>query len=171
MFKYNETTFTEERLNGMNSMALVALYNAIARQLGGEHDKPVNRFSDKKTAVDRITKVGKLLEVRDQPTPRERSPERSRGTPRQEQPRGARKGREMRFVFPVKGEIKGHRADTHRATLIKLLSQDEGATFVECQEATGWDKKTTYEGIRLLHYYVGYGMRQDDAGRIYLRTK
>jgi hypothetical protein len=82
-----------------------------------------------------------------------------------------RKPRGMRFFFPVADEIKNVRPGTHRATLVELLSTKEGASFEECQAATGWDKKTCYEGIRLLHSYVGYGMTQDAEGRIKLKTK
>jgi hypothetical protein len=82
-----------------------------------------------------------------------------------------RKPRGMRFFFPVADEIKNVRPGTHRATLVDLLSRKEGASFEECQAATGWDKKTCYEGIRLLHSYVGYGMTQDAEGRIKLKTK
>ncbi len=191
MFQYNETTYTQDRLNGMSSMGLVALHNAICRQLGGEHDKPVNRFSDKKTGVERTTKLGKMLEERSSPVTLEAkvqaqeakmralTPEEPKAKPApaprkkvepRSTPQGPRKVREMRFVFPAKDEIKGHRPGTHRSTLVELLSREEGATFEECQKATGWDKKTTYEGIRLLHYYVGYGMKQDDDGRIHLKS-
>lgn len=87
----------------------------------------------------------------------------------------ARKPRGMRFVFPVGDEIKPVRAGTFRAKLVELFSTKPGATFDEALAATwgskeGMDpevaKKTCYEGIRLLHYYVGYGMKQDADGRI-----
>lgn len=91
-----------------------------------------------------------------------------------------RKVRGMRFVFPVGDEIKEARKGTNRALLIELMSRPEGATFDECMAET-WGKstvmddetkrKTTYEGIRLVHYYCGYGMSQDAEGRIRLRIK
>lgn len=86
-----------------------------------------------------------------------------------------RKPRGMRFVFPAGDEIKSVRPGTFRAKLVELFSTGKGATFDEAMAATwgskkGMDeetaKKTTYEGIRLLHYYVGYGMKQDADGRI-----
>lgn len=92
-----------------------------------------------------------------------------------EKPKVERKKRGMRFVFPVGDEIKPVRPGTHRATLLTLFSSTNGATFEEAMAATwGTDpnmdeetqRKTTYEGIRLLHYYVGWGMSQDAEGRI-----
>lgn len=83
-----------------------------------------------------------------------------------------RKLRGFRFVFPVKKEIKNHRPGTNRAKLVEMLSAPGGATFDELVAATwGQDAamtpevqvKTTYEAARLLHFYLGYGMRMDET--------
>lgn len=76
--------------------------------------------------------------------------------------------RRKRMNFPVKSEIKNHREGTKRAMLIEMLSRKNGADFEELMEATGWDYKTCYEGVKLLHSYVGYGLREDENGRIRL---
>lgn len=80
------------------------------------------------------------------------------------------KGRAMSFDFPAKDEIKGHRENTKRAkTLEKLL---KGATFEEIKQLNDWDDRTAYEGIRLLHIKLGYGLSQDpDSGVIKAFTK
>lgn len=102
-------------------------------------------------------------------------PEEAPAAPKEPKEPKARKPRGMRFVFPVGDEIKPVRAGTFRAKLVELFSTKPGATFDEALAATwgskeGMDpevaKKTCYEGIRLLHYYVGYGMKQDADGRI-----
>lgn len=78
-----------------------------------------------------------------------------------------RKKRGMRFVFPARKEgVKPHREGTKRATVVSLLL--EGASFEDVQKATGWSEKDAYEGIRLVHYHLGYGMNQDAQGRIYI---
>jgi hypothetical protein len=66
-------------------------------------------------------------------------------------------------------KIGSVRPNTKRAALLELLSRKGGATFQECMMATGWSRKDCYEGIRLLHYYVGYGLNQDkDTGKIWV---
>lgn len=95
---------------------------------------------------------------------------------------GPKKKRGRRFVFPSGEELKYIRPGTHRHQLVMMTYQGgetwhDGATFAQCVAAT-WGKeahmdeatqiKTTYEGLRLLHYFCGYGMDQDDEGRITL---
>jgi hypothetical protein len=175
---------------------LVALYNEKAPLVG---DKPVSKFSDRSTAIKRVrallTKIGETKTVTDEtdedtgipdflkkdavsnpinpPAPKAKAEPKAKAAPKPKAEKKVieRKPRGMRFFFPVADEIKNVRPGTHRATLVELLSTKEGASFEECQAATGWDKKTCYEGIRLLHSYVGYGMTQDAEGRIKLKTK
>lgn len=86
----------------------------------------------------------------------------------------ARKPRGKRFVFPKGDKLKPpKREGTYRHTLVKLLTREQGATFKQCMAATwGTDtdmtpeiqEKTTYEAMRLLHYYNGYGSRHLNDG-------
>lgn len=88
----------------------------------------------------------------------------------------ARKPRGISFNFLAKAgedgkaDIKKIRPGTKRALIIDLLSRPNGATFDECRKETDWDVKTCYEGIRLLHFYVGYGIEQQ-GDRIKLHTR
>lgn len=83
---------------------------------------------------------------------------------------GPVKGRKP-FDLPFSGEEpKQYRPGTKRAQTIDLLSRPEGATVEEVMEATGWPYATALEGIKLVHTYVGYGLREDDDSRIYLTT-
>lgn len=70
------------------------------------------------------------------------------------------------FDFKPKATIKDHKPDTKRATVVKMLTSAKGATFAEIQEATEWSDRDCYEGIRLVHGYLGYGLREID-GRIH----
>lgn len=81
-----------------------------------------------------------------------------------------RKKRGRRFVFPALSVIKTAREGSKRALAIRLLTREEGAKFEDIQAATGWNDKDAYEGIRLVHYYVGYGMAQDEDGTIRIFT-
>lgn len=76
-----------------------------------------------------------------------------------------RKVRPMRFVFARSNERKNPKQGTRRHQLLELLLQ--GATFEEVQEKINWTRKQTYEAIRLIHYAHGYGLRQDETGRIF----
>lgn len=91
-----------------------------------------------------------------------------------------RKPRGMRFVFPQGDELKKVREGTMRAKLVQLLTRTRdgtlvGATFEQCLAQTWGTKedmdvetqtKTCYEAMRLLHYYVGYGMKHlDDSDK------
>lgn len=155
----------------LTTSELVSIHNLASQNMGGGR---VNRFSDKATALKRTR--AKLLEfIEFLENGDEAEPEKAKKTPSPK--KGGRKKRGMRFVFPKTDEVKKTREGTNRAKLIELLSREKGASFEECMAATWGPRKdmseeqkvtTTYEGIRLLHYYVGYGMRQDEAGRIYL---
>lgn len=89
--------------------------------------------------------------------------------PEQPKPRKANPKRRVHsFDLPPQGEIKQHREGTARAKVIELCSRPEGATYEEVMEGTGWDDKKAYEGIRLIHFYLGWGMLRDAEGRIRL---
>lgn len=175
-------TKTVKTINDLATATLLAIWNtAIA---GPDHDT-VAKFSDRATAIARIQRVltgqKRVLVVNDdltwevkddqQATQAEPAPAPKADKPKKE--RAAPKPRGFRFVFPVKKDIKAHRENTQRALLIKLLQRQPGeageghpggATFDELMAATGWDQKTCYEGTRLLHYYLGYGMKQAEPG-------
>lgn len=135
---------------------LVAMYNDAAEDLDM---KPVKKFSDRKSAVRRTWEIMEKWAAQDETT--------------------GRKPRGMRFVFPVTDDVKPVRAGTSRAKLVELLSREGGASFDECMNTVWGDRrdlspekkiKATYEGIRLLHYFSGYGLKQDENGNIHLVT-
>lgn len=81
----------------------------------------------------------------------------------------ARKARGFRFKFCKRDTIKEVKEGSKRFALLQLLKQEGGATFEECMAETGWNRKDCYEGIRLLHYYVGYGLNMDETtGKIWI---
>lgn len=85
--------------------------------------------------------------------------------------KGQQAGRRTRFNFDPKpdDQIKQHRSGTKRARVYEMLSSKEGATFDEVSETIGWDKRTTYEGIILIHKALGHGLVEDEkTGKIRL---
>lgn len=80
-----------------------------------------------------------------------------------------RKARGFRFKFQKREEIKSVKVGSKREQLLNLLKQEGGATFEECMAATGWNRKDCYEAVRLLHYYVGYGLDMNEStGKIWV---
>lgn len=75
------------------------------------------------------------------------------------------------FEFPAKKEQRAHRPGTKRAQVLEKLLSKEGATFVEIQTLTKWEDRTAYEGVRLLHSYLGYGLRESATGQIFAFAK
>lgn len=172
-------------LDQMTGPELVSLFRLVKSNLGEE--VRTTRFSDTKAGIKRTwealqqfdqagdeslgTAPVELPEA-DKAQIKQEAADRKAAAPKEPK---ARKPRGMRFVFPVGDEIKEVRPGTYRAKLVELFSAKSGATFDEALAATwgskeGMDeevaKKTCYEAIRLLHYYVGYGMKQDADGRI-----
>lgn len=154
-----EATINVEALKGNE---LVAFYN----KLTGEN---VKKFSDRNTGLRRVKAAiaaAKPVEVE----AKAKVEATKKDAPSKTFEHGSI-NRRVRFSASAKAEIKGHRQGTKRATLIKLLGRDKGASMAECEAATGWDYKTCYEGIKLLNTYTGYGLSEDEEGRIRLTLK
>lgn len=87
--------------------------------------------------------------------------------PKAKAPR-AKRQRSYKFNYEPDAEVQGHREGTKRAKVIELLSRPAGANFQEVRDATSWDEKTAYDGIRLIHTYLGYGLKTAENGNIHL---
>lgn len=161
----NSVQYDFASLEAMSGPGQVALYNLVT----GED---VKKFSDRKTGAKRLWALGKPFETKAaapvEPAPKaspksdsapKKAPAKKAPKPARAEAAGDRKVRQMTFRLPPKGKtFLPHREGTNRAKLIQLLSRQNGATFEECREACDWDKKTTYEGIRLLNALLGYGL-------------
>jgi hypothetical protein len=74
--------------------------------------------------------------------------------------------RRKRFDLACTGRIRSHRPGTARERVIQLLRR--GATFGEIQHLFKWDYGTCHNAIWSLHSILGYGIMEDDDGRIWL---
>ena len=72
------------------------------------------------------------------------------------------------FNMPKAAEQKMPVEGSKRRVAYDLISGDNGATLEEVQTATGWNRRNTIEGIRLLNKHNGYGLKQTEDGRIHL---
>lgn len=157
-------------VSNMTTPELAALYSTIASNLG---KKGVSRFADKPSAVKRTWAIlqeyaktdvtGEVKTTKTKPAAKE---PKAPAVAKEKKP--GKKPFRFNFNFAPDSKIKPHREGSKgRATVITLLSREGGATFEEVQKATGWDTKTAYEGIRLIHFALGWGMRlNNETGKI-----
>lgn len=117
----------------------------------------------------------------------EAAPEAAQKTKRkkkEKQPAEPKAPRTLLFNMPLADDTK-RPGRGKRKTIFEMIQRPQGATFEELQAATGWvtayfqkegktaaeaeqlARKTTYEGIRLLNTYCGYGLKTDAEGRIH----
>lgn len=135
---------------------LVTTYNSLT-------NRQIKKFENREKAVDRTWAVIKA--VLDEPAEEKPAKAKKEKAPKPKKPF------RFNFNFAPEDRIKPHRAGTKgRAAAIEALKK--GATFEEVKTATGWNDKQAYEGIRLLHFVLGWGMRHDlETGKIYLVEK
>lgn len=169
----NTITSTGE-LEKKSRSELVELYNSLVP------NKPVKQFKDKTTAVRQVLKAMSAAqpveESKPAPSSKPKKPELAddAGAPKDEPEEKPKKGkkppvttsespRRVQFDLPAKKDIKPHREGTKRARVIELLSQKGGATFEEVMDdpKIQWDRRTTYEGIKLINTQVGYGLAEN----------
>jgi hypothetical protein len=151
------------QLETLPTARLLDLYNDAAERL---NQKRVERFADRKTALKRTQRI--LAEVKAPVVATPKAPEGKKAR----EPGTAREPR-MTFSFAPKAKIKPLREGTKRAAIYNALKK--GATFDEVQAVVvEFDKENppshprtpeklrsfTYEAIRLLHLYSGYGLEQ-----------
>lgn len=74
------------------------------------------------------------------------------------------------FEYAPKALVKAPKGSTSKRArvLAALLADGPGLTLQEIAEMDGvaWDRATAYEGTKLLHVHLGFGLRQDADGRI-----
>lgn len=157
-------TITREVIETMSGPELLRTFNELTGQ-------SVKKFSDRKTGIARTIKALEATQnVVGGPRPaivdgavKVSAP--AKAAPSKPSPK-ASKARRKRLELPARSAQKPHREGTNRAKLVQMLHR--GATIEECMEKTGWDYRNTYEGIRILHTYLGYGLQEDEQGVIRL---
>lgn len=182
-------THSFEQLEALTGPALVSLYNEVAPLVKAN---TVNRFSDHRTAARRTwgilvsyAKKGEAEEPKAEPKkaeePAPKAEPKAPKAPREKKAKPNKKPHGMYFNFPVgKPEVqRGVRdGDTLRGRCVELLLK--GATFDKVErlvEQFDADKgrqskhvtRRAYELVRIMHYYLGYGIRHDqETGEIKL---
>lgn len=135
-------------------------YNGLAKQAGVP---TISKFRDKATGQRRCQELEKQVKPKK---------------------KGERKKRGMRFVFPFNGRehLRSVRdEESLRGMCVDLLTA--GATFDEVEKlVVEFDKRRkrdpqhierrAYELVRIMHYYLGYGIAHDQStGIIKLHTR
>lgn len=164
----------------------IELHNLLVSNIGA--GKEVRKFSDRKTGakrvIDKLVRYGELVEAEEagDDEPEQAAPKKKAKAEKKDD--GERKKRGMRFVFPFNGQehLRTLRnTDTLRGKCVDLLKS--GATFKQVEDlVVEFDKergkpsehveRRAYELVRLMHYYLGYGIEHDQAtGVIKLHTR
>jgi hypothetical protein len=184
-------------IDNMSGQELVEAYNVAATIIGANI---VRKFSDRTTGLRRTKKMQDAARDPNQavvslkPMPASTTEPKPKATPKPKAKatskakkakaeKAAPTRRGMRFVFPYHGDASLssiQREDSLRGRAIAKLKGD-GATYEDIVgvvkqfdadrgHGPGNVERRAYELIRLLHYYVGYGLRQDENGTIHLHT-
>lgn len=164
----NGVAISIDTLENDKMEVLISFYNEAARSF---NETEVKRFADRKTALARTTKMLLRLpafEIKPEALAKEKA-KKAPSQPRAATPRS----NIIQFNLPLlSGQvIKAPREGSRRHIVWRMLLSP-GATFEEVHAAT-WAsevakgktdahaRRMTYEGIRLLHFYCGYGLRMD----------
>jgi hypothetical protein len=150
----------------MDNLSLADLHQLFVDS-GGDADV---KFRTKAQAIEAIGELSEDMP----PTPEAVESLESDGFSADEDSSSPRRRKAMNW--PAKDQIKPHRGGCKRALVVDMLTAEGGATFDEVRDAVNesfpnsgnlWDRKTCYEGIKLIHGHLGYGLRQDpDTGKI-----
>lgn len=146
-------------LSKLTGPELVSQYNSAAVVLG---EQAIKKFATKKDALRRTT-IMMARAIKPESTPE----------PEKAKPAKEPKPRRMRFVYPYNGDdhfrgIQREKSLRGRAAEVLL----KGATFEEIiavvskfdedrGSTPGHVERRAYEVVRLLHYYTGYGLREE----------
>lgn len=170
-FTHSDQRYAVEKyadLKAVPTGALVAWYNKLT---GKETKKFSSREKGEAQVWSQLQKLEKVDAKADKrPTASASRPK----TARAAKTDGERKVRQPVFAFSKEKTIKPPRESTKRFQVLELLRREKGATLEEITTKVWGDyepelaKKTAYEATRLLHYQHGYGMKQDEAGRIHI---
>ena len=132
-----DSTTTSEQLETLPTNEILAAYNKVT-------GKATTKFNTRSKGIAQTIKA--LASI---------APGRGKNPPTK--PTGRKKSG-MTFRMAPKTRQRATRNGTHRAKVLGMLKRDKGAKFTEVQEATGWNTKQAYEGIRLLNVYSGHGL-------------
>lgn len=165
------------RLETMSGPELAVLYNLLNSNMG--INKRVNKFPDKKTAIKRVYyQLTAYEHAANMAEKKAKTPAKKKATVAGD--KKPLKLRGMRFVFRPEDTIRNCRGTitsksddtrTLRKRAVDLLT-GEGATFSQVEKmvekfdkdrgvASKFVERRSYELVRLVHYYLGYGLKQE----------
>ena len=186
-FTYQGQTLTTETLEAASSDDLVTLYNKIADDLNGRH---VNRFSDKRAAVKRVTgmlvQVAALAETEAQIEAPKAKPAKAakekKVKAKKDPKRATGPNGENIFRLPPSPVADQREPKGKRGIVWKMYSRARGATLEDALEASGWKthknratgepngQECIYQATRLISVANGYGIVTDVKGRVHAVT-
>jgi hypothetical protein len=144
---------TTKEINALTSSDLVRLHNTVLEELNDPELKPVKKFTNKETAVERVKKVLKALAKTRAPVKEPKRDGRRRGTNLSPQPGS---------------EPKSCREGSKQAAMVDILSRKRGASMPEIIEEmaggkTPWKEITCRAGMYEMTA-KGYGVKSEMVG-------
>lgn len=137
---------TKADLEALSTRELLRVYNTLT-------GRSATKFASRSKGVEQTLRA---LETR-------RSEQKGSGRRQVREQDAQRRGAGMSFRLPPRAEQKEPRTGSKRARVLELLRRANGALFSEVQAECGWDEKSTYEGIRLLAVFSGFGLWHEPA--------
>ena len=151
---------------------LIHLYERIHNRLG----LSVEPIPDLETGIRYVWEALKLWGIKSKQVTRPITSAREPIIPKR---RKNSKWVSMRFNFPYLGDDRLRKIrDPKSLRGLAHQALNKGATFQEIIQivkkfdrdrgkSPGWEERRAYEVIRLLHHYIGFGVKQTEDGRIY----
>ena len=144
--------------------------------------KPVKKFTDRKTAINRIWNIIAVFAKDGQPAAQDgaatTAPETAAAPKAAAPKKGAAKEpkttKAAKVKPPKEATDRTARAGTMKATVIAMLQRKGGATLEEIAETAGWQKHTVRGFISILGSKGGMKIessKRDDGARVYAAAK
>lgn len=150
-------------VDALDGKALLKLYNHLT-------GKETKKFASRKKGLAQ-TKKEVALELKARAKAEGEKPAKEPAAKGEKSAKVAKTARRMQFrLAPL--QVREVRETSKRYSVIQMLKRPQGATFQEVMDATGWNERQTYEGIRLVHFAAGHGLwdEVDADGSIRIRT-
>lgn len=162
-------TASEQQVRDVDTPFLLDVYNHLT-------GKETARFSSRSSGEEQVLKAlrshrsngGQQVEAEEDDPPEQTGS----GEPAAPvEPKAEKAPKKFSIKLPFRGQTKSPKAGSKRARLLERMLDGKGVTLEEAMAEFQWERKDAYEGIRLIHGALGYGIDSyKQTGRLYAHT-